>query len=129
MRNKYIEEFKRKTVALVQSGYGIRNIATKLGISPTSISHWIKDIRYMTGPTSDSELLLSQLPSGTDVPVTSELQLVKITAKEDFVPQADTRTGGVLVRCIARISPGLDNSCFLVSVFVFSFFIVVEYND
>ena len=98
MRNKYTEEFKRNAVALVQSGYGIRNIATKLGISPTSISHWIKDIRYMTGPTSDPELLLSQLPAGTDVPVTSELQLVKITAKEDFVPQADTRTGGVLVR-------------------------------
>ena len=56
MHNKYPEEFKRNTVALIRSGYGVRNIANKLGVSPTTIVHWTKDIRYMDVLPADPDV-------------------------------------------------------------------------
>jgi len=98
MHNKYPEEFKRNTVALIRSGYGVRNIANKLGVSPTTIVHWTKDIRYMDVLPANPDMLLSQLPCGREPEQSTSMQIVKVGNEDASTSRDEKNPFGVSIR-------------------------------
>lgn len=97
MYNKYPEEFKRNTVALIRSGYGVRNIADKLGVSASTIVHWTKDVRYLNVLPANPDVLLSQLPSGRDAQSSEGMQIVKVGDKKELEQKEETSSYGVSI--------------------------------
>jgi transposase-like protein len=98
MYNKYPEEFKRNTVALIRSGYGGRNIANKLGVSATTIVHWTKDARYLDVLPANPDVLLSQLPCGREPEQSTGMQIVKVGNSDSSISKDRRNQFGVSIR-------------------------------
>lgn len=101
MNNRYDKAFKTNAVAVVRSGYGVRNLAKRLGISATSIENWLKDPRFSDVQPAGPDLMMSLLPDGREQTVTEVQPIVRIgclepTADKSTAPKG---TGGVTVRC------------------------------
>jgi len=101
MNNRYDNAFKTNAVAVVRSGYGVRNLARRLGISAASIENWLKDPRFSDVKPAGSELMMSLLPDGREPTGTEVQPIVRIgcpgTAGDGNTRQKTT-AGGVTVR-------------------------------
>lgn len=82
MNNRYDDTFKTNAVAVIRSGYGVRNLARRLGISATSIENWLKDPRFSDVKPAGSDLMMSLLPTGRESTGTGLQPLVRIGCPE-----------------------------------------------
>ena len=82
MINRYDEAFTTNAVAVVRSGYGVRNLAKRLGISATSLENWLKDPRYSDVRPEGADLVMSLFQDGRE-PTRAEVQpIVRIRCPE-----------------------------------------------
>ena len=67
VRREFSPEFKRETVALLESsGRPLMQVATEVGISPSMLRNWRALVRGGSGGSSATPSIVSPLPSPAD---------------------------------------------------------------